>query len=372
MSSPPTTLPSIQFLLKQQTSEDKKFTRGHRSTRSVSSLPSELQNLSLNGPTLYNPIPTTPSKDDSHLIKPQPSWMASPSATPMISSNTNTSYSMNHTPSQQRSTNAHHQRSISDLSMTTPSTNPIQTGFMPTINQLQPTQQYQPLHTPIPPPQQRLHHHPRQHHHQRLLSHRRAISATTVDHMMQPSSSSSTTTTSPVPPLPFYHRAHSNSPPENYLSLNTTKPQPLATFMDQPRIKQEPNASPSSSNTTTALPSTSSMTSNIPSTTTSASSTTPPPHESTAVVSGTQGSGIASYTTVNGMELPRDSATGRYLCPYCQKAFSRPSSLRIHTYSHTGEKPFVCSECPRRFSVQSNMRRHLRIHLVRPSNKIAF
>lgn len=56
--------------------------------------------------------------------------------------------------------------------------------------------------------------------------------------------------------------------------------------------------------------------------------------------------------------------SGRYVCPYCYKKFSRPSSLRIHTYSHTGEKPFVCTEpgCGRHFSVQSNMRRHLRVH----------
>ncbi|CAG8492846.1 13656_t:CDS:2 [Acaulospora morrowiae] len=47
-----------------------------------------------------------------------------------------------------------------------------------------------------------------------------------------------------------------------------------------------------------------------------------------------------------------------------EQRFSRPSSLRIHTYSHTGEKPFVCTEpgCGRKFSVQSNMRRHLRVH----------
>ncbi|KAI8371655.1 uncharacterized protein BYT42DRAFT_482563, partial [Radiomyces spectabilis] len=54
----------------------------------------------------------------------------------------------------------------------------------------------------------------------------------------------------------------------------------------------------------------------------------------------------------------------RYHCVHCRKTFSRPSSLRIHTYSHTGEKPHGCPHpgCDRRFSVQSNMRRHLRVH----------
>ncbi|KAF9431721.1 hypothetical protein BGZ76_011785 [Entomortierella beljakovae] len=62
--------------------------------------------------------------------------------------------------------------------------------------------------------------------------------------------------------------------------------------------------------------------------------------------------------------LEPSTSSSRYQCQYCQKRFSRPSSLRIHTYSHTGERPFKCSEegCGRQFSVQSNMRRHLRVH----------
>jgi len=49
-----------------------------------------------------------------------------------------------------------------------------------------------------------------------------------------------------------------------------------------------------------------------------------------------------------------------YLCPTCSKLFSRPSGLKIHMHSHTGEKRYRCRHegCGKCFSVKSNMTRH--------------
>ncbi|ORY93859.1 hypothetical protein BCR43DRAFT_461205 [Syncephalastrum racemosum] len=297
---------------------------GHRSTRSVSSLPSDLQRLSLN--TDDNKMVTQLPFTNTNTQK-APSWLqpAPVTTTTTAATTTNTTTAtanttgslVSHTNSASlpfsstyepklpslssafsqyrrapRPAGASHGRSISDLPPLQHQTNQH--------NQHQHQHQHHQYQHQTQSPLSRLnanYHHPHRPSHAARAAgghyqHRRAVSANTVEFMMQPtptasSSSSSSSSSSASPPL----------------------------------APQQPSAT---------------MPSNL------ASSSPPPP-----------------------ASRPNDQdELGRYLCPFCQKGFSRPSSLRIHTYSHTGEKPFVCTEegCGRRFSVQSNMRRHLRVH----------
>ncbi|KAI0036106.1 hypothetical protein K488DRAFT_17059, partial [Vararia minispora EC-137] len=56
-------------------------------------------------------------------------------------------------------------------------------------------------------------------------------------------------------------------------------------------------------------------------------------------------------------------------CDVCHKAFPRPSGLKTHMNSHSGEKPFPCpvANCSKSFTVRSNAKRHLRTHGIYPS-----
>ncbi|KAJ8519970.1 hypothetical protein ONZ45_g3133 [Pleurotus djamor] len=70
------------------------------------------------------------------------------------------------------------------------------------------------------------------------------------------------------------------------------------------------------------------------------------------------------HLEVGGSSTGGSDPNRRHVCPICPRRFNRPSSLRIHINTHTGETPFKCTwpDCGREFNVNSNMRRHLRNH----------
>ncbi|XP_023944036.2 zinc finger protein 568 isoform X3 [Bicyclus anynana] len=55
-------------------------------------------------------------------------------------------------------------------------------------------------------------------------------------------------------------------------------------------------------------------------------------------------------------------AERRFVCTYCNKAFSQSNNLRAHLRIHTNERPYKCQECGKAFTQVTNLNNHVRLH----------
>lgn len=61
---------------------------------------------------------------------------------------------------------------------------------------------------------------------------------------------------------------------------------------------------------------------------------------------------------------PPANGKPEFACPFdgCDKVFMRPSRLRLHALTHTGERPYSCSYCKNTFRTKWTLKKHILTH----------
>ncbi|XP_017277079.1 transcription factor HIVEP2 [Kryptolebias marmoratus] len=72
--------------------------------------------------------------------------------------------------------------------------------------------------------------------------------------------------------------------------------------------------------------------------------------------------GTEQLTEVMSKVDPKPQKPGKYVCDYCGRACAKPSVLKKHIRSHTGERPYPCVPCGFSFKTKSNLYKHRKSH----------
>jgi DNA-directed RNA polymerase subunit RPC12/RpoP len=62
--------------------------------------------------------------------------------------------------------------------------------------------------------------------------------------------------------------------------------------------------------------------------------------------------GVEAITFKRERGAESDTGNTKHKCTPCGKAFPSPSSLALHTRTHTGEKPYICPTCGKAYVVK--------------------
>lgn len=95
-------------------------------------------------------------------------------------------------------------------------------------------------------------------------------------------------------------------------------------------------------------------------------------HGHSAAFSRKKFSALASYSQYSQKSIDQSEdihkkeqkpkKPGKYICPYCTRACAKPSVLKKHIRSHTGERPYPCVPCGFSFKTKSNLYKHRKSH----------